>query len=368
MLRIASVLAAAVRVPRSLGVAVALVGAAVGCSTIPSSAARDAGATLPVDGASLLPEAQVTDDGSVEAARADGALADGALADAGTPGDGASCPAPSTLPTCPDRLAAPGCYLDAATPPPPLTHCPVPPNPVPARVLVFTKEAGWGPHPSHCVANVAVPACGKLRGWTVASTQDPNDFNDANLAGYDVVVYLITGPFALTANGTPAAGDGFEAPRAALQKFVSAGHGLALIHSATASDANWTWYAGARGALFAGHPPYVLPGTLHLVDAGDPIVSGLPDPWTRCEELHSFTTNPKDNPELELLLTLQESCFSGDPRYPTQYFMGEHPLAWRHVYQGGRVFVTALGHTSEAYDEAAFLRHIAQGIEWAAGK
>src|SRR5213594_3991183 len=47
--------------------------------------------------------------------------------------------------------------------------------------------------------------------------------------------------------------------------------------------------------------------------------------------------------------------------------MGEsHPIAWRHEYDGGRAWYTAMGHTAESYAEPLFLSHILGGIMWAA--
>jgi Trehalose utilisation len=47
--------------------------------------------------------------------------------------------------------------------------------------------------------------------------------------------------------------------------------------------------------------------------------------------------------------------------------MGEsHPLAWRHEYDGGRAWYTAMGHTTESYAEPLFRSHILGGIMWAA--
>jgi hypothetical protein len=43
-----------------------------------------------------------------------------------------------------------------------------------------------------------------------------------------------------------------------------------------------------------------------------------------------------------------------------------HPIAWYHVFEGGRSFVTALGHMPELYRDKNFLDHLYGGIYWAA--
>jgi hypothetical protein len=43
-----------------------------------------------------------------------------------------------------------------------------------------------------------------------------------------------------------------------------------------------------------------------------------------------------------------------------------HPMSWNHIYDGGRVFYSGLGHTDEIYKESKFYSHIEGGILWAA--
>jgi len=45
----------------------------------------------------------------------------------------------------------------------------------------------------------------------------------------------------------------------------------------------------------------------------------------------------------------------------------DHPVAWYHQNHGGRAFYTALGHSSESFQEPAFLAHLLGGIQWAVG-
>ena len=45
----------------------------------------------------------------------------------------------------------------------------------------------------------------------------------------------------------------------------------------------------------------------------------------------------------------------------------DHPIAWCKTYDGGRAFVTALGHFGSHYSEPALLDHLVGGIQYAAG-
>lgn len=161
------------------------------------------------------------------------------------------------------------------------------------------------------------------------------------------------------------------AQKAGLQAFVRAGKGFAGLHSASATfftgpggSYTWDWYGHLLGdVIFLGHPGTLTTNALHGA-SNDPIVAGLPDPWVRCEENYAHRPNPADNPKLEILLWMDEEC----PGFDAPLKMGgRHPLSFRHVYDGGRVFYTALGHAKEAYYEAPFLEHVGRGIEWASG-
>ena len=49
--------------------------------------------------------------------------------------------------------------------------------------------------------------------------------------------------------------------------------------------------------------------------------------------------------------------------------MGEdHPITWCQVYDGGRVWYTALGHDAAAFANADSMDMIVKGINWAGGR
>ena len=59
------------------------------------------------------------------------------------------------------------------------------------RVLVFSKTGGFR-HDSIPQGIAAIQALGTANGFTVVATEDPTQFTDANLATFDVVVFLST--------------------------------------------------------------------------------------------------------------------------------------------------------------------------------
>ena len=45
----------------------------------------------------------------------------------------------------------------------------------------------------------------------------------------------------------------------------------------------------------------------------------------------------------------------------------DHPIMWQHVYDGGRSWYTAMGHTISSYSVPLFRSMLLGGILWAAG-
>ena len=90
-----------------------------------------------------------------------------------------------------------------------------------------------------------------------------------------------------------------------------------------------------------------------------PATAGLPQDWTRTDELYNFRSNPRGR--VHVLATLDERTYTGGT-------MGyDHPIAWCQSYGGGRSFYTGLGHTEASYSEPLFRQHLLGGIRYAAG-
>jgi type 1 glutamine amidotransferase len=210
------------------------------------------------------------------------------------------------------------------------------------KILVFTKTTGFR-HASIPVAVQAVKTLGAKNGFGVDATEDAGAFTEANLVGYEAVVFLLTTGDVLD-----------DAQQAALQRFVRAGRGWAGVHSASDTEYDWAWYGGLVGAYFRDHPA-IQPA---ILDVADPR-NGLPAKWMRTDEWYNFQSNPR--PSVHVLATIEESSYDGGG-------MGsDHPIAWWHDYDGGRAWYTAGGHTDEAWSEPLFLTHVLSGIEYAIG-
>jgi len=215
--------------------------------------------------------------------------------------------------------------------------------PAPARVLLFTKTAGFR-HDSIAAATVALTQVASARGWTLTHTEDEAVFSAAGLAAFDVVVFVHTTGDVLD-----------EAQQAALQAWYKAGHGFAGVHAAADTEHDWTWYGELVGARFIHHTAAGTAGKALVLDRVHPSTVSLPAQWTRTEEWYSFDASPRG--KAHVLITVAQGDMGPD-----------HPHAWCRPLDGGGTFYTAGGHAIEAWSEPDFVAHVAAGVDWAAGK
>jgi type 1 glutamine amidotransferase len=231
------------------------------------------------------------------------------------------------------------------------------------KALIFSRTAAF--RHTECIpqGTVAIAQMGLRHGFSVDATENPDAFNDANLAKYDVVIFLCTTGDVLNA-----------AQQAAFERYVRGGHGYVGIHSASDTEYDWAWYGGLVGAYFRDHPGVAgvnnqfQTATMNVEDRRTPATRRLPSRWTREEEWYNFRTNPRN--DVHVLLSVDERTY--DPRgYSVPGGsppMGDHPIAWCHRYDGGRSFYTALGHKGVYWTEPLLLAHVLGGIEMAAGR
>ncbi|MEV4809003.1 ThuA domain-containing protein [Micromonospora avicenniae] len=226
------------------------------------------------------------------------------------------------------------------------------------RVLVFSKVTEV--HHDSIPAGVdAIRKLGARHRFAVEATDDAGAFTDANLARFDALVFNNT-------SSTPQSGDLLDADqRAALQRFIRAGGGWVGLHAASASERDWDWYEGLVGAIFDNHPDFsatggTFPGRIKVLDHAHPSTKDLPELWERGEEWYNWRTNPTGKVHTLAQVKVRDGIPGLDEGV-------DHPYAWCQNYDGGRSWYTAGGHSSSAFSEQAFLRHLLGGIRWAAG-
>jgi len=216
------------------------------------------------------------------------------------------------------------------------------------RVLVFSKTAGFR-HSSIPNGIAAIQELGRQNGFAVDATEDATRFTDANLAQYDVVVFLSTTGDVLD-----------DTQQAAFERYIGNGNGYAGIHAAADTEYGWSWYGEMLGGAYFDSHPAIQQADVVVEDGDEPSTSHLPARWTRTDEWYNYQANPRDA-GVHVLATLDESSYSGGN-------MGaDHPIAWCSDFDGGRAWYTGGGHTEQSFTDGDFLQHILGGLRTAAG-
>lgn len=214
------------------------------------------------------------------------------------------------------------------------------------NVLVYSKTQGYR-HKSIPVAKKAFKVWGAQENWNVSYSETSSDIATEKLKDIDVIVFLNTTKDVLDASS-----------RKAFQQYIHNGGGFVGIHAATDTEYNWPWYYQMIGAYFKSHPK-VQPATLNVNKAcGHPSIQHFDETFTVKDEWYNFTKDVL--PSVNVLLTLDATSYQGKNKDKS------HPISWYHYYEGGRVFYTGMGHTNEIYANPDFIKHVKNGVNWAA--
>ena len=140
------------------------------------------------------------------------------------------------------------------------------------------------------------------------------------------------------------------------------------------TEYGWQWYEGLLGnANYYSHGAN-QPGDVVIVNDRDVSTAGLPQRWGFVDEWYNLIPFPT---EVNFLAVVDESTLPEGPGRPGQHpGHGDfHPVSWCQYYDGGRSWVTTLGHGSDAFRDPApgfpgpayFQAHIVGGIKSAMG-
>ena len=211
-------------------------------------------------------------------------------------------------------------------------------------ILIYSGTTGYR-HESIPAGIAAVTSIAKKRGLAVEASEDPNVFSADSLKRFRAIVLLSC----TTDPKNPASEWLTGSRRDALQRFVHRGGGILAIHAAADSHYHWPWYGKMIGGHFARHPQGTPTGTVHVLATGE--TRSRTDEWYYFDDW---------DPTSHLLVTL-------DPQSIGEKDVNPNPMSWTRKVDGGRVFYTAMGHTTENYSEPWFLDQLAGGLDWVLG-
>lgn len=215
-------------------------------------------------------------------------------------------------------------------------------------VLVFSKTAGWR-HKSIETGKEQFKKWAKLENWNVSFSEETSYLSDANLSKTNVLIFLNTTGDILD-----------EVSKTAIKKFINNGGGFVGIHSACDTEFNWDWYAKMLGAQFKSHPKTQQAKIDVNHSCNHPSIEHFDKTFTVVDEWYNFKEPVLEH--VNVLLTLDESSYEG------KKMNQNHPIAWYHYYEGGRVFYTGMGHTKEIFSNPDYEKHIIEAVNWTAGR
>ncbi|TDZ49548.1 hypothetical protein CTRI78_v008053 [Colletotrichum trifolii] len=221
----------------------------------------------------------------------------------------------------------------------------------PFKVLVFSRTTGYR-HDSIPASIAAVRKLGATTGlFEIEATENADEaITHESLSRFKTIVFLHnTGADLLD-----------DSQMSALKGYLRSGGGFVGVHAAASGMKGDDWYGRLVGAHFDSHPEpeegsLVVEDPEHyIMSAGDCLCRKWMDEW------YNFTSHPRHNGNLHILVRGDPSTFAGGG-------MGDdHPLTWCQEFDGGRSFYTAMGHFDEAYEDDWFLGMLLRGIAWTA--
>jgi type 1 glutamine amidotransferase len=238
------------------------------------------------------------------------------------------------------------------------------------RILIYSRTGssrhahlgpllGPGLNPPLAAANVAqqaLVAWAAERGVQADWTEDVAELDSpAKLLRYDGVVFLSTSRDILD-----------DSAQTSLTQYLRAGGGFVAIHNTLGTEYNWPYFQGLLGgANFYDHGAH-RDGVVQTIDRRDASTKNLPAEWATKDEFYNLVPFPTNVRELLVLKPGSSGDirgFNGHPGHPLH-----HPLSWCQYYDGGRSWVTSLGHDVADYSaaplpgKASFKEHVMGGI------
>lgn len=229
-----------------------------------------------------------------------------------------------------------------------------------AKVLVLYENGGW----HKAFTDIAVPYLtehGAEHGMQFTPLTSTAELNKDFLRHFDVILQLDYAPY----NWTDAAFDAFE-------DYIDNGRGgwVGFHHATLLGEFDgfpmWDWFSRFMGGIrFDNYMAGLSDGTVHVEDAGHPVVRGLPESFViPDDEWYTYDRSPRENPDIHVIATVDESSYSN----PAGIGMGDHPVIWTNTSKPARNVYFQFGHSPKLMDNDAFVSMLMNAIEYAAGR
>lgn len=224
------------------------------------------------------------------------------------------------------------------------------------KVLVYTKNGKGYVHDNIPYAVSCIRKLGQQHNFKVEVSDTPAVFTEENLKQYTLLVFPSTNNDVFDTDGQ----------RLAFRRYIEAGGGLVGIHSVAGTERNWKWFKMMMGGTFAWHAKFQQ-YTVRVINSDHPSMQGLPKVWVRADECYFMK---ELYPGIHTLLAHDFTTLQPDERIQTfsAPFTDLYPAAWYQDFDGGHIWITALGHDKKDYEDAVFVQHIMQGLQFVASQ
>lgn len=227
-----------------------------------------------------------------------------------------------------------------------------------STILVYIKNGKGYVHDNIASSVECIKDLANTYHFKVEVSDDPSVFIEANLKKYTLILFSSTN------------NDVFDTDdqRLAFRRYMEAGGGFVGLHSVTGTERNWTWFKMMLGETFSWHAKYQA-FTIKNIDPSHPSMQGVPLTWTKEDECYF---GKELYPGIKVLMMHDLSTLQNDQSDLIKKNAGSYanyfPAVWYQNFEGGHVWVSALGHAKENYQDPTFKNHIYQGIKFIANE
>ena len=187
--------------------------------------------------------------------------------------------------------------------------------------------------------------------------ENPNKFNQAFLARYQVFIQLNYPPYRWS-----------DEAKAAFQDYIEQGKGgwVGLHHAALLGEFDgyplWPWFSDFMGRIrFKSYIARRVAGTVVVEDAAHPSMKGIPSTFVvEEEEWYTFDQDPR--PNVHVLARVDESSYQPS----SDIKMGDHPVIWTNKRKQARNIYIQMGHHPSLFKNETYKTLLRNAILWAA--
>jgi hypothetical protein len=218
-------------------------------------------------------------------------------------------------------------------------------------------------------ANTWFPQQAAANGFSYTATNDWSQLNAANLANYQVVLFLDNYPQT-------------AAQQTAFQQYMAGGGGWMGFHVSAYNDSTsngWSWYHSTflGTGTFNSNSWGPTQETLKIEDPNHPATAGLPSTITSSvSEWYSWQNDLRQNPAIDILASMDQSTFPIGTDPDQTWYSGYYPIVWTN--RNYKMVYNNFGHNamdyatnttlSYTFDSAQQDQLVLQELRWLGGE